>query len=1101
MYIFVPFNISVIILKERSWLLNMSGNYSYQYDMKYTDNPYIDLIVRDVKNMAINSVVKNERDALKYETLESRKASDELIHYMNGLPVSDSFIYENYNELNNYYRQLYGLQPYPTNDEIRRQMQAGSFLTQEDAERLINAVYASKYVPIEPYIQRGLDEHWIKYDAYVSIIDLIYGPNKIYNYIHEVQTVYNNKSEYNKDSREMARKILEFLDPDLDPQDTQTWNIYKEIEGKSDSTRAMVNILDLMKEDYTGPDFKYLYHLCEKAIEPYIARTAPDFSLLYCPKPVVKFGQTNTEFPIYYKFLRCFDRNRQYVTSCIYSDAYAFGSEHYEDVLIILLLIQTMIDLITEVQEYIINKDIFDSRTIRYLFESYGVDYYKEIPMKYQVRLIKNINEIIKYKSTNKNILDIKNLFGREDIDIFTYWLLKIKKKPRSEFSFYTEDDVGEPVSDTSPHYVTPDMVGMEKYAENYDLAFLKVPITDQTCEKYIEDPSFRVSYDDITLADPFWDGLSKDDILSDIERENYHKRKKQEILEKDFSYERTKYIAVDAAIDVTEYSYEATYFMNILFSELKMDDPDNPGQKKNVTDLLELDIDTSICPSGRVKMTDLMTLMIALGYVYNGIEPDVIASDMEINMTINGFNFQSDWSQVYDSLKKLTKTYQEAGPEYKRYLDNIVPDALKYLPKDEETDTYDDSYVCGRYDESDVWNGMKNFSVVDFFEGYYEATYHVDGQVLKKAYFKVGEDTVSSDTDHPAYLHDPIEAGLYDASERIRQLDSGLWSHLIDITWVPYTDNTHASFISLNEIKNFAEDDDLGRFDKIKEIYYTNSKLRDHLNYMMKHADTKREYDVYKVIYESFMETVFTKKYYTYYRNGEAVIADTFEEWLENRDADLFTILRTAQSYSTIEDRREYINQVCEYAVYALEKYFDTSEWNYLYNLIPAYNQQFVRDWITKIIMFFKSWKTQLIQTTAVMNINDNSEDGRSSSADNCVYVMDNISFNSFYQPLDRLRPVDMNFITTTFSPREKVTITDKVNIVTYNSYYQTTYLDFMYSNCGDHIKLNRYLSPYTAIRLPEVIEDLPCTEIDNTCFMGTTVNCIIPDCYTTIS
>ena len=61
-----------------------------------------------------------------------------------------------------------------------------------------------------------------------------------------------------------------------------------------------------MKQDYTGPDFKYLYHLREKAIDPYTARTAPDFSLLYCPKPTLKFGATNTEFPIYYKFLQSF---------------------------------------------------------------------------------------------------------------------------------------------------------------------------------------------------------------------------------------------------------------------------------------------------------------------------------------------------------------------------------------------------------------------------------------------------------------------------------------------------------------------------------------------------------------------------------------------------------------------------------------------------------------------------------------------------------------------------------------------------------------------------------------------------------------------------
>ena len=62
--------------------------------------------------------------------------------------------------------------------------------------------------------------------------------------------------------------------------------------------------------------------------------------------------------------------------SVIYSEAYAHGSIHYDNFILILIIIQTMIDMIMEVQEYIINKDVFDSRTIRYLYESYGIDYY-----------------------------------------------------------------------------------------------------------------------------------------------------------------------------------------------------------------------------------------------------------------------------------------------------------------------------------------------------------------------------------------------------------------------------------------------------------------------------------------------------------------------------------------------------------------------------------------------------------------------------------------------------------------------------------------------------------------------------------------------------
>lgn len=1085
----------------------MSGNYNFEYEMKFTDNPYIDLVVRDVKNMAINSVVKNERDALKYETLESRKASDELIRYMAGLPGTEKYIPETYNELNNYYRQLNGLEPYPSKEEIREWMRGripnSGYMSSDIYTQTLQELYESKYVAIEPYIQKGLQEGWLKPEDVSENGKLAnVGAGKRYEYIHELQRDYKNSDE--------AKAALDFIDPNLDPKDNQAWAAYKYSTGKSEDSRTVVNMLDLMKADHEGPDFKYLYHLRDKAIDPYIARTAPDFTLLYCPKPTVQFGETNTEFPIYYKFLRAFDKNRQYVTSCVYSDAYAYGSEHYEDILIIFILIQTMIDLISETQEYIINKDIFDSRTIRYLFESYGIPYFKDIPIKYQMRLIKNVNTILKYKSSNKNIEDIKNIFDRKDIEIFTYWIIKVKKKDRDQLSFYMPSDVGQPVSPNSSHYVTEDMIGMEKYYENYDLAFLKIPISDQNCEKYIENDSLRRDYDDITLADPFWDGVGKDEVLSDREKENYHKRKKEDILLQDFSYERTKYIAVDAAINITKYSYQITYFMNMLFDALKRLNEGTEIKDENVTDLLVVDVDPMISRN-KVRLNDLMSLMIALGYVYTGVAPDVIARDMEINMTINGFDFSTDWSQVYDSLMSRTRL-PVIGPhgeiiESGTYQDNINLNVLDYLPKIDE-DTYDDSFVCGRYEPDDddpgssIWQAMKETKIVDFFEGYYEATYHIEGQTFKKAYFKVGDpQSIAPDKAYPAYLRDAIEAGEYDAAN-IQQLeeDNNLWSHLIDLTWTPYTNNTHAHFRSIRELED-PNLSDVDRLELIQQIYYTNTKLKDHLCYMMKHAESKKEYDVYKIIYESYMETQFTKKFFTYRNsNNEYVIAETYEEWLQARNIDLADILRSAESYTDLDDRRTYINQVCDYVVQALEKYFDTDEWIYLYNLIPSYNQQFVRDWITKIILFFKSWKTQLVETSAAIDIDDNTNDGRYNS-DNCVYVMDNMYTKSSYYPIDRLRPVTKTQIKSILSPREKVTVTDKVTMNRTYAYYQTGELDFMYDKPNnEYVRLIRYISPYDTIRLPETIEGLPCREIENTCFMNTTVNCDIPDCYTTI-
>ena len=82
-------------------------------------------------------------------------------------------------------------------------------------------------------------------------------------------------------------------------------------------------------------------------------------------------------------------------------------------------------DLLSGISDMLINRKVFDARCIKYLFESYGIPYYSEIPIKYQQAMLKNLNILLKYKSSTRNMVDICSLFGFSDIKVFGYYMLK----------------------------------------------------------------------------------------------------------------------------------------------------------------------------------------------------------------------------------------------------------------------------------------------------------------------------------------------------------------------------------------------------------------------------------------------------------------------------------------------------------------------------------------------------------------------------------------------------------------------------------------------------------------------------------------------------
>lgn len=369
--------------------------------------------------------------------------------------------------------------------------------------------------------------------------------------------------------------------------------------------KGAISILDsagvldvLYQEDPKNREF--IKHLGSKKIDIYTARKAGPFDPLYIP-------DIDSE-SIKEMYMEKLLNNRTYTMKAVYSEAFKYNSDYYDNIMAIFIVMITMIDIISRVQEFITRKEIFDIRSCEYLFQSYGVEFFPEIPLKYQIAMVKNIHTLLKYKSTAKCMVDICSLFGFDNIKVFKYYLLKDRNIDLStgEYSFTGDNE------------------------EDFTLKFIKLPLEDDI-DDYIRMPSNHIDYDEITEGDPTWDGGLD------------HEAVKAEILKEQFNIVRTKYISIDTIYDIAKISAEISYFFNMLHDNYEAEE------------LLKVRI-PFIDGSTQFRLVDVFDLLTALSYYYYGMQ-DTLMDTQEKVLFVNGFNFKADLAELAASLERTGHT------------------------------------------------------------------------------------------------------------------------------------------------------------------------------------------------------------------------------------------------------------------------------------------------------------------------------------------------------------------------------------------------------------------------------------------------------------
>lgn len=537
-------------------------------DKIYTDTPLIDEIVRQCKEMIMNGIVlKDEQEANNQESLNSIKSSDRYSDIVQGLDMFDMY---------NYQYSTFMKLPYMTKDMAIAYAKNPKLIPDDIKPALMN-------------IER--QKFMMNYEEQNNYYRKLYGLPDI------------------------GEKGIHLTDAQIKAMNIRNFDVGKYIHEMDNNE---INILDtygiIEQLQEMHPDKEYLHHLGEKRINPYLARKAPPFSLLYLPP-----SDSNE---VHDKFKDLIGKNRQYILSTLYSEAFKYKSDYYDRFIMGMIITQAFVDMIVLSPEYIIRRELFDLRTIQYVFESQGVEFFPNIPLKYQKRLVKNLNRLIKFKSCDKNLVDIASLFGFENVELFRYYILK--------------DPIMLPDGTYKNDTITNPKTGEEEedLEANYELKFLKVNL-DGSADEAIRDPFNLSDYDSFVEEDIYWNGTYTAEEV------------KHTILEHQFNMVISKYVGMESVYSMTELVFQAVYFLNMLMYSVD-------------TSRLTIDI-PEISSTVKFPLVDCFIALFSLGYLYKGIEDNIMYNPVQA-MDILGFNFEVDMDKLAEYVAEKGFTLEELG-------------------------------------------------------------------------------------------------------------------------------------------------------------------------------------------------------------------------------------------------------------------------------------------------------------------------------------------------------------------------------------------------------------------------------------------------------
>lgn len=548
----------------------------------------LNTLLKNIKVLVNGAVIKMGKTAKEYETLEATINAD---GYIAAVQKTDRFdLYESF-----------------------------------DLEAIINANITPD---IELQIQYANDPSTIPSqfkDAVLNaqrqfIIDNYIEINDYYRMLNGIPSINEDENEYIKLTEE------QMLEHEI------TDDNYIHLLSDSDIFKIKESgLLDVIKSN--NPTKKYLNYLGTDKIDIVQARISNNFDIM-------KISNQNVPDDFYNTFIQIYNQNREYFMSVLYIPNYSDSYDLYDNFIGLCIMLMTVQRLVSNTFKFGIQRDFYDWAFIRNIYKMYNIPFIESLPIEYQVSLVKNINNLLRYKSTDKVLFDIASLLGYERINIFKYYLIKRQRLNENEEPiFYYRQ-----MKDENGDYIF-DEDGKPIYEEDvermYELYFQRVNLKERNLALALQNESNKLSYEEVTINDPYW---WEDSNLTDI------------MYNDTYNYVETKYLSLNMMYKLTEMLFEITYAFRLIID------------RKD--DISEFTISIpKIYPNSDFKVFDIIIFMVALLCKNHGFKDGIITTPSMISH-IYGFNFNEE---IINNIKNTILNNSELiDPELLDYFTNL---------------------------------------------------------------------------------------------------------------------------------------------------------------------------------------------------------------------------------------------------------------------------------------------------------------------------------------------------------------------------------------------------------------------------------------------